>query len=256
MKPQIDLHGRQPANGMVSKTTKGILNVLLAAILSATLFTALPATGIGLNSSPFQSLNGSGENANAATPQLSLRVGLVVGHWGHGNDVGAVCSESLGGSKEVDINYTIADLTRQYLEAEGIQVDMLKEFDSHLDGYQSNALVSIHADTCEYIPELGTGFKIAEAADNKRPEQAARLMACLKNRYGEATGLRYDHRITDDMTSYHAFGEVDPNTPAVIIETGYMNQDRELLTQNPELVARGITAGIMCFLNREVISPE
>ncbi len=257
MKPQIDPHGKQPASGMVSKTTKGILNVLLAAILAATLFTALPATGIGLNSSLFQSRNGSGNGSNAATPQISLHVGLVVGHWGHGDDVGATCSESLGGYKEVDINYTIADLTRQYLEAEGVQVDMLKEFDSHLDGYTSNALISIHADTCEYIPELGTGFKIAEAADNKRPEQAARLMACLKNRYGEATGLRYDdYRITNDMTSYHAFGEVDPNTPAVIIETGYMNQDRELLTQNPALVARGITAGIMCFLNREVISQE
>jgi len=35
-----------------------------------------------------------------------------------------------------------------------------------------------------------------------------------------------------------------------------MNQDRELLTQNPSLVARGITAGIMCYLNREEISPE
>jgi N-acetylmuramoyl-L-alanine amidase len=256
MKPQNDPNGRQPANKMVSKTTKGITNVLLTAILSATLFTALPATGIGLNSSPFQSLTGRGESASAATPQINLHVGLVVGHWGHGDDVGAVCSESLGGYKEVDLNYTIADLTRQYLEAEGVQVDMLKEFDSHLDGYISNALVSIHADTCEYIPELGTGFKIAEAADNKRPEQAARLMACLKNRYAEATGLRYDHRITDDMTSYHAFGEVDPNTPAVIIETGYMNQDRELLTQNPALVARGITAGIMCFLNREVIDLE
>lgn len=256
MKSQNDPNGRQPANKMVSKTTKGILNVLLAAILSATLFTALPATGIGLNSSPFQSLTGSGESASAATPQVSLHVGLVVGHWGHGDDVGAVCSESLGGYKEVDLNYTIADLTRQYLEAEGVQVDMLKEFDPHLDGYISNALVSVHADTCEYIPELGTGFKIAEAADNKRPEQAARLMACLKNRYAEATGLRYDHRITDDMTSYHAFGEVDPNTPAVIIETGYMNQDRDLLTQNPALVARGITAGIMCFLNREVIDLE
>jgi N-acetylmuramoyl-L-alanine amidase len=57
------------------------------------------------------------------------------------------------------------------------------------------------------------------------------------------------------MTSYHAFGEVDQNTPAVIIETGFMNQDRDLLTNNPSLVARGITAGIMCYLNREEISP-
>ncbi len=248
---QNDSPGWQPANGLRNKTVKAVTNVLLTAVLTATLFTALPATGIGFSSSPFQP--GNGDNS-AATQEVELHVGLVVGHWG--NDTGAICPESLGGYMEVDINYTIADLTRQYLQTEGIKVDLLKEFDDHLDEYQSNALISIHADTCEYIPELGTGFKIAEAADNKRPEQAARLMACLKNRYGEATGLRYDHRITQDMTSYHAFGEIDPNTPAVIIEAGYLNQDRELLTKNPALVAKGITAGIMCYLNREEISPD
>jgi N-acetylmuramoyl-L-alanine amidase len=57
------------------------------------------------------------------------------------------------------------------------------------------------------------------------------------------------------MTSYHAFSEVDPNTPAVIIETGYLNQDRELLTKNPSLVASGIVAGVLCYLYREEISP-
>jgi len=250
---QNEPQGGQPVKGQLNKTVKAVFNVLMAATLAATLFTALPATGMGFSSSLFQPGTGDGENT-AATQEIDLHVGLVVGHWGH--DTGAICPDSLGGYLEVDINYTVADLTRQYLQAEGVKVDLLKEFDDHLDGYQSNALISIHADTCEYIPELGTGYKIAEAEDNKRPEQAARLMACLKNRYGEATGLRYDHRITEDMTSYHAFGEVDTNTPAVIIETGYMNQDRELLTQNPSLVAKGITAGIMCYLNREEISPE
>jgi len=254
MKKQLNSHGRQPEAGLLGKTLKGFLNVSLAAFLSATLFTALPATGIGLGTPLFQSGPGNRLTNQEATPAVTLHVGLVVGHWGH--DVGAVCSESLGGYREVDINYTIADLTRQYLETQGIEVDLLKEFDEHLEGYQSNALISIHADTCDYIADLGTGFKIAEAADNKRPEQAARLMACLQNRYAEETGLRYDHRITPDMTSYHAFGEVDPNTPAVIIETGFMNQDRELLTKNPATVARGITAGIMCYLNREEITPE
>jgi len=254
MKTQHDPHGRQPEAGLLNKTLKGLFNVSLAAILTATLFTALPATGIGFGSPIFQPHQGNGTEYQTESQALTLHVGLVVGHWGH--DIGAICSESLGGYREVDINYNIADLTRQYLQAQGVEVDLLKEFDEYLNGYQGNALISIHADTCEYIPELGTGFKIAEAADNKRPEQAARLMACLKNRYGEETGLRYDHRITPDMTSYHAFGEIDPNTPAVIIETGYMNQDRELLTKNPAVVARGITAGIMCYLNREEISPD
>jgi N-acetylmuramoyl-L-alanine amidase len=251
---QQDPTGKQPQSGLLSRTLKGVLNVSLAAFLSATLFTALPATGIGRTTPLFQQNLGNPNDLDSDTPSVTYHVGLVVGHWGH--DVGAICSDSLGGYREVDLNYTIADLTRQYLQAEGINVDLLKEFDEHLKGYQGNALISIHADTCEYIPDYGTGYKIAEAVDNKRPEQAARLMACIKNRYGEITGLRYDHRITPDMTSYHAFGEVDPNTPAVIIETGYMNQDRELLTKNPALVARGITAGIMCYLNREEISPE
>jgi N-acetylmuramoyl-L-alanine amidase len=254
MNRQLDPPDLQPDPGLLTKTLMGLLNVSLAAILSATLFTALPASGIGVGANIFRNGQLISDNSQVETPTVTLHVGLVVGHWGH--DIGAMCSESLGGFREVDINYTIADLTRQYLQTKGVEVDLLKEFDEHLQGYQGNALISIHADTCEYIPELGTGFKIAEASENKRPEQAARLMACLKNRYGYETGLRYDHRITPDMASYHAFGEVDPNTPAVIIETGYMNQDRELLTKHPEIVARGITAGIMCYLNREEISPD
>jgi N-acetylmuramoyl-L-alanine amidase len=254
MKQELDSNGSQPQSGLMAKTLKGFLNVSLVAILSATLFTALPATGIGFKSPILPSGGTAGETSGEDTPEVTFKVGLVVGHWG--NDTGAICSDSLGGYQEVDINYTIADLTRQNLQSEGVDVDLMKEFDDYLEGYQSNALISIHADTCEYIPELGTGFKIAEAADNKRPEQAARLMACLQNRYAAYTGLRYDHRITPDMASYHAFGEVNTNTPAVIIETGFMNQDRELLTKNPSLVARGITAGIMCYLNREEISPD
>lgn len=254
MKQQLDPNGRQLQAGLLTRTLKGVINVSLAAFLSATLFTALPATGIGLKSPFLQPGQGNRESYDSVSPGVTLRVGLVVGHWG--NDVGAICPDSLGGYREVDLNYTIADLTRQYLQAEGIEVVLLKEFDEHLKGYQGDALISIHADTCEYIPDFGTGYKIAEAVDNKRPEQAARLMACIKNRYGNVSGLRYDHRITPDMTSYHAFSDVDPNTPAVIIETGYMNQDRELLTKNPSLVAKGITAGIMCYLNREEISPD
>lgn len=250
---QNDPHGGQPAGGLVNKTVKAVFNVLLASVLAATLFTALPATGMGFSASLFQPGTGNMDSSQA-TQEVEFHVGLVVGHWGY--DTGAICPESLGGFMEVDVNYTIADLTRQYLQSEGVKVDLMKEFDDHLEDYQSNALISIHADTCEYIPELGTGFKIAEAVDNKRPEQAARLMACLQNRYGAATGLRYDHRITADMTSYHAFGEIDPNTPAVILEAGYLNQDRELLTRNPSRVAQGITAGILCYLNREEISPD
>jgi N-acetylmuramoyl-L-alanine amidase len=56
------------------------------------------------------------------------------------------------------------------------------------------------------------------------------------------------------MSSYHAFDEINADTPAVIIETGFMNLDRQILTQQPELIAEGITNGILCYLYNEDIS--
>jgi len=53
------------------------------------------------------------------------------------------------------------------------------------------------------------------------------------------------------MTQYHAFYEINPDTPAAIIETGFMLDDRDLLVGQPELVAQGIVDGLVCFLNGE-----
>ena len=53
------------------------------------------------------------------------------------------------------------------------------------------------------------------------------------------------------MTKYHAFYEIAPETPAAIIETGFMNLDRAVLTKRADSVAKGIVDGLVCFLNRE-----
>ena len=39
-----------------------------------------------------------------------------------------------------------------------------------------------------------------------------------------------------------------------IIEVGFMNLDRQILTQQPEKVATGIVNGILCYLNNESIN--
>ena len=63
------------------------------------------------------------------------------------------------------------------------------------------------------------------------------------------TGLpRHPSSITDDMTSYHAFREIDRYTPGAIIETGFLFDDRDLLTNRPKQAARGIASGVVCFL--------
>ena len=57
--------------------------------------------------------------------------------------------------------------------------------------------------------------------------------------------------ITYDMTRYHAYYEIDKNTPAAIIEIGFMLDDREILTQRPDVVAQGIADGLRCFIESQ-----
>jgi N-acetylmuramoyl-L-alanine amidase len=136
-------------------------------------------------------------------------------------------------------------------------VDLLEEFDDLLEGYEALALVSIHADTCQFIDDNATGFKVASALATSRPEKANRLLACIRSRYGDITGLR-DHAgsVSPHMSSYHAFNEINAETTAVIIETGFMNLDRQLLTQQPDLIAEGIAQGVLCYIFNEDASPE
>ena len=76
------------------------------------------------------------------------------------------------------------------------------------------------------------------------------------DRYHTATGLSFHtNSITPDMTSYHAFSEIDPNTVAAIIEAGFLNLDQEILTQHTDQVADGVVSGILCFVNNENIEP-
>ncbi len=233
-----------------------LILVFGVALILATLFTAWTPTDESSQPGLVQDLNLTpiptpiSADAPDATALSQLALGIVAGHWN--NDSGAVCSDGL---REVDINLHIATLVQKLLVENGYRADLLNEFDPRLNAYKAAALVSIHADSCDYVNNQATGFKVASALASPRPERASRLAACLSNRYALATGLSlHSTSITVDMTSYHAFDEIDENTPAVIIETGFMNLDRQFLTQTPELAAQGIFNGILCFMRNESIS--
>ena len=239
---------------------KSIQTILLVAALSATLFTMWTPANLFSNQLMDRMIlavqSGSSAEATAqtlVTPTVANRplVGLVAGHWQ--NDSGAICSKEFADSlSEVTVNLRIATLVRQNLIEEGYSVDLLSEFDSRLNQYQALALISIHNDSCDYINDEATGFKVAAAMSSTHPEKANRLATCLINRYQAATDLPFHHNtITKDMASYHAFEEIEPNTPAVIIEAGFLNLDLELLTQEPDRVAQGISDGILCYLRNE-----
>jgi N-acetylmuramoyl-L-alanine amidase len=244
---------------LVPITVKMIFSVVGLAMVAATLFTA--AKPVSFLPSEFsaglsEALNEQ-ENLDTewptATPRPKPRIGIVIGHWGDNNDPGAVCTDGL---TELSINQEVAALVQKTLTQEGFDVDLLQEFDGRLEGYKSLALVSIHSDSCTYVNDAATGFKVSKSQANPRTERTDRMMDCLSNRYAQATGLGEHDSITRDMTEYHAFGEIDPNTPAVIIEIGFMNLDRQLLTQNQPAVAQGISNGILCYIKNESINTD
>jgi N-acetylmuramoyl-L-alanine amidase len=173
---------------------------------------------------------------------LPPKVGIVAGHYQ--SDSGAVCPDGL---QEVTINLDVAARVVAILQYEGYQAELLPEFSTKLDGYQAAAFLSIHADSCD-VPGA-SGFKVARVRNSAIPDVEDRLVNCLIQEYGQATALRF-HKdsITYDMTGYHAFREIDPLTPAAIIELGFMGADRQLLTERSYEVAQGVALGLACFL--------
>jgi N-acetylmuramoyl-L-alanine amidase len=230
------------------------------AILLATLFNLwTPSKGMftgSLSDKLGLLLTAQPESNFVATPQPQLRIGIVSGH--AGNDSGAVCRDGTGivTLTEADVNMDIATRVQKILTDEGYQVDLLNEFDTRLNGYRAVALVSIHNDSCEYVNDEATGFKVAAAVNTHDFNRATRLTECLRDRYQNITGLDFHAgSITNDMRGYHAFSEIDPNTIAAIIETGFLNLDQNLLVKETDKVAFGVARGILCFARNENVEP-
>ena len=170
-----------------------------------------------------------------------MRIGIIAGHREY--DPGAVCDDGL---TEAEVNLAIAEMVVANLRTAGIRTDLLNEYDERLNGYSGTALVSIHADSCDYYNDGATGFKIAASAYT----DSTMLFSCMEDNYRTTTLLPYHaNTLTQDMIDYHAFREVAFGTPAVIIETGFMNLDRELLTTNADVPAKAITEGILCYIS-------
>ena len=234
-----------------------IRRTFAVAFLVATLFTAWTPNSFFANNLREQLkliLTPQPGSNPVLTPQPQLRIGIVAGH--NGNDPGAVCLDSNGQVilTEAQVNLDIASRVQTGLVGLGYQVDLLNEFDTRLNGYRAVALVSIHNDSCDFINEQATGFKVAASLDTRDVQRAQRLTACMVDRYQKTTGLTF-HKgsITSDMREYHAFSEIDPETITAIIEAGFLNLDQVILPKKSDLVAEGIIKGIQCFINNESV---
>jgi N-acetylmuramoyl-L-alanine amidase len=150
--------------------------ILTVAIVLATLFTMWTPANLFSNQMLDRFFQAWQANPTltlpSPTPSPRPRIGLVAGHWG--NDSGSVCTDGL---TEMSVNLDIATRVQQQLLAEGYEVDLMQEFDQKLYEYQALALVSVHNDSCDFVNDQATGFKVAAAASSAYPEKAARLEA-------------------------------------------------------------------------------
>jgi hypothetical protein len=190
-------------------------------------------------------------------PAGPLKVALQAGHW----KVAEVPEElenlkrnggaTGGGKTEWQVNLKIAELTRDLLLAEGIEVDILPT--TIPPDYWADAFVAIHADG---NPSAAvSGYKV-EAPRRDVSGRAFELAALLETEYAEATNLQLDPNVTRNMRGYYAFNwrryehSLHPMTPAVILETGFLTSphDRQVIVNSPEKSARAITDAIVKFL--------
>lgn len=181
-----------------------------------------------------------------ATPTPPL-VAIIVGH--RNNDSGAICEgNEYDGLQEVQITTAVSEELVPRLEEAGYSVLTLDEFDQRQYGLQASALVSLHVDSCVNF-EGTTGFKVARPLNSAIPDVEDRFVQCMEEEYKRVTGLDlHPGSITHNMTNYHAFNKVDLNTPAIIIEVGFLYFDHDLLVEQPDRVAVGLRNGIDCFL--------
>lgn len=256
-----DLHSPD-STPMARQVMRYLAIAMVVAAALATVFTAWTPAGLSPGELASQlaaalelrSVNDALGSAGTSEEAEELSIGIVVGHAGPHPDTGyvdpgATCPDGL---TELQVNQEVGKQVQRALEAAGLHVDLMDEWDDRLYGYRAVVLVSIHADACLQINDQATGYKITAAVDTAVQDKAQRLVACMVDRYGRATGLRHHPgSITRDMTEYHTFNEIHSQTPAVVIEVGFLYLDRDLLTKDPGKVARGIAEGILCYVNNE-----
>lgn len=187
------------------------------------------------------------------TPVWYNRVGILAGHTGiaergpnKGNDdPGAVCED---GFFEKSVTAPVADLIVAAMRSRGYEVDLLEEFDMDLFDYKAAAFISLHADSC--VDYGYGGFKSTYPFGRTIiREQDERFDECVQANYGALTGMEFRaDNITPAMQYYHAFNEIAPSTPAVILELGFLSFDRNLLQNRQDLLAQAVVNGLICFL--------
>lgn len=196
-----------------------------------------------------------------ATPMITpsqksnydYRVGIIPGH--KDNDVGEVCADGLS---EKEVNRNIANNVKDLLIKDGYSAQIFADFNQRLIDYQALTIIVIHSDSCEYTNDSASGFKLSPASrytDEAINQKTEQLIKCLEMEYKATTSLNYLKDVeTMDMVFYNSFEQASKLTPIVIVDAGFLNLDRNLLSSRSDLVAEGLSNGLRCFFRLEKVA--
>ena len=193
-----------------------------------------------------------------------VRIGIQVGHLDaalHPTEHARLrvsTGAEANGVTEVEINRAVAEALAERLSSHGVAVDVLPA--SVPPRYRADAFVSLHADSSP--DDARRGYKTAHFEPARTPQERV-LKTLVDASYAEVTGLPDDHdNVSGNMLWYYAFDPryrhaVSPVTPSLLIEMGYISNDRDLrVLQDPEVPAAAIAEGVLAYLEHVGRHPE
>ena len=197
-------------------------------------------------------------------PQGQLTIALQVGHLLEDELPLELRQLAKGGGakkglvKEVEFNQNIVQRVSRILISKGYKVQTISALVP--PSYYADVFISVHANSA---PKSVSGFMISTPLIDYS-EKGKELKWALIQEYASSTGMMYLDQPSDRMTSYYSFNwsrfkrTIHPKTPAVIIETGNMNNPNDLvnLTLRDNKIAEGIANGIISFLQHTYTPPE
>jgi hypothetical protein len=184
-----------------------------------------------------------------------VNVAIQAGHWKSNElpDEHARLRTSTGayggGRSESQVTLDIAQRAARILRGKGLTVEVLPA--TVPTGYAADLFISLHADGAS--SSAARGYKVSTRWRSDVAALDAVLVQALEDGYGKTTRMPQNGSVTRAMRGYYAYstyrGEeyrIGADTPAAILEMGFMTSaaDRAVMFNNPDLVARGVVAGI------------
>ncbi len=196
-----------------------------------------------------------------------VNVAIQAGHWKSSElpDILARLRGSTGasggGRTEAQVTVDIAGRVVRLLRSNGLTAEVLPA--TVPTGYQADLFISLHADgNTNTAPR---GYKVSTRWRSDVAALDASLVQAIQDGYGQLTGMPQDPSVTRAMRGYYAYstyrGEsyrLGTTTPAAILEMGFMSNavDRNLMFNNPDLLARGVVAGVNTFYDRRAAARQ